>query len=137
MDDIRASIGIVQLCQLKEDLIKRSIVRAWYMDALKNIDSVIIPFSDNKEFVSNYIMPIVLKNSTAEKRDLVRDALYDKGIQTSLHYPAIHKFAFYSSYNTYLPKTEYVTDNEITLPMYSKLSQEEVKFIVESLSDTL
>lgn len=133
MDDLRASIGVVQLRHLKEDLIKRSIIRSWYIDALKHIDSLIIPFSDNQEFVSNYIMIIVLKDSTSEKRDLVRDELHRNGIQTSLHYPAVHQFSFYKPYKASLPKTEYVTNNEITLPMYSKLTEQDVKFIVESL----
>jgi dTDP-4-amino-4,6-dideoxygalactose transaminase len=133
LDDIRAAIGIVQLRKLKEDLIKRSIIRSWYIDALKHIDSLIIPFSDNKEFVSNYIMPIVLKDSTTEKRDHIRDELFRKGIQTSLHYPAVHQFSFYKQYNITLPKTEYVTHNEITLPMYSSLTERDVHFIVKSL----
>lgn len=133
MDDLRASIGVVQLRHLKEDLIKRSIVRSWYIDALKDVESLIIPFSDNQEFVSNYIMPIVLKDSSSEKRDLVRDELHRKGIQTSIHYPAVHLFSFYKSYKAYLPKTEYVTNNEITLPMYSNLKEAEVKFICETL----
>jgi dTDP-4-amino-4,6-dideoxygalactose transaminase len=137
MDDIRASIGIVQLHRLKEDLAKRSIVRLWYEEALKNFDRVIIPFSDNQEFVSNYIFPIVLSDSTTEKRDLVRDELHRNGIQTSLHYPAVHQFSFYKSYNASLPKTEYVTNNEITLPMYSKLTEQEVHFIIETLQNSL
>ncbi|WP_218131765.1 DegT/DnrJ/EryC1/StrS aminotransferase family protein [Tenacibaculum sp. MAR_2010_89] len=67
MDDIRASIGVVQMKKLKSDLIKREVVREFYLDALKDIEQVIIPFEKNKEFVSNYIMPIVLKDSTVEK----------------------------------------------------------------------
>ena len=137
MDDLRASIGIVQLQHLKEDLIKRSRVRSLYLSELQNIGGLIIPFSDNHEFVSNYIMPIVLKNSTAEKRDQTREKLHQKGIQTSLHYPAVHLFSFYKQYDVSLPKTEYVTNNEITLPMYGKLTEVEVKFIAETLKNAL
>jgi dTDP-4-amino-4,6-dideoxygalactose transaminase len=121
LDDIRAAIGIVQLNKLKEDLIIRSTIRSWYLEGLKQIDGLIIPFSDNKEFVSNYIMPIVLKDSTLEKREYIRDQLFQNGIQTSVHYPAIHQFSCYKTYTRNLPQTEYVTMNEITLPMYSKL----------------
>ena len=133
MDDLRASIGVVQLRHLNEDLIKRSIIRSWYLDALKYIDGLIIPFSDNQEFVSNYIMPIVLRDSTSEKRDRIRDALHRNGIQTSLHYPAVHQFTFYKAFNATLPNTEYVTNNEITLPMYGKLTLQEINFIAEIL----
>lgn len=137
MDDLRASIGVTQLHRLKEDLIKRSKVRELYLKLLKNVDGVIIPFADNQEFVSNYIMPIVLKDSTMENRDRVREALHSKGIQTSVHYPAVHQFAIYKQYGAVLPKTDYVSNNEITLPMYSKLTEQDVHFIVESLLSCL
>lgn len=137
MDDLRASIGVAQLHHLKEDLIKRAKVRSFYLEALKDVDQVIVPYADNIEFVSNYIMPIVLKNSTIENRDRIREELHSKGIQTSIHYPAIHKFSIYQNYQANLPNTEYVCNNEITLPMYSKLTEQNVKFIVESLNAAL
>jgi dTDP-4-amino-4,6-dideoxygalactose transaminase len=133
MDDLRASIGITQLHRLREDLLKRDKVRSWYLEALKDIDQVIIPFACNNEFVSNYIMPIVLKNSTVENRDRIRESMHSKGIQTSIHYPAVHQFSIYKKYNAKLPNTEYVCNNEITLPMYSKLKKSDVKFICDSL----
>ena len=98
MDDIRASIGITQLKKLEADLIERQKVRSRYVECLSQIDGVIIPFIDNEEFVSNYIMPVVLKDSTVEKRDEVREKLHEKGIQTSVHYPAIHRFSIYQEY---------------------------------------
>jgi len=137
MDDLRASLGISQLQKLKADLVKRAQVRVWYLDALKKLDKVIVPFTENNEFVSNYIMPIVLKDSTVDNRDRVREALHAKGIQTSVHYPAVHQFSIYKKYSANLPKTDYATDNEITLPMYSKLTKNDINFIVENLSEVL
>lgn len=137
MDDIRASIGVVQMNKLRPDLEARKKVRATYLEQLASLDQVIVPFLDNKEFVSNYIMPIVLKDSTVEKRDAVRDFLHSKGIQTSNHYPAIHRFSVYKDYPANLPITEYVCDNEITLPMYAALSEDEIKYIVETLKNAL
>lgn len=137
MDDLRASIGIVQLHHLKDDLVKRAKVRSWYLEALKDEDRVYIPFANNVEFVSNYIMPIVLKDSTVENRDRIREALHSKGIQTSIHYPAVHQFSIYQKYKVDLSITEYVCKNEITLPMYSKLKESEVHFICESLFNCL
>lgn len=137
LDDIRASIGVVQMKKLQFDLNKRIQVRKEYLKHLSSIDGIIIPFADNTEFVSNYIMPIVLTNSTSDKRDLIRDQLHAVGIQTSVHYPAIHKFSIYKEYNAKLPVTEYVIDNEITLPMYSSLSIHEIELIAETLKIAL
>lgn len=137
MDDIRASIGVVQMNKLQEDLEKRIVVRKKYVEKLAGIKGVLVPFSNNVEFVSNYIMPIVLKDSTVENRDKIREKLHGAGIQTSVHYPAIHRFSIYKDFNADLPKTDYVTDNEITLPMYASLSNEDVTFIVNELDKAL
>lgn len=137
MDDIRASIGIVQLDKLQSDLDKRALVRKWYIEELSQIDEIIIPFKNYNEFSSNYIFPIVLKNSNSEKRDKIRNKLAEAGIQTSVHYPAVHKFLIYNSNKLKLPLTEYISDNLITLPFYANLSYNEIKFIYNNLSKSL
>lgn len=137
LDDIRASIGVVQMNKLQHDLEKRIEVRNEYLKQLSKIEDIFVPFAENNEYVSNYIMPIVLKDSTSEKRDLIRERLHAAGIQTSVHYPAIHRFSIYKEYNANLPVTNYVTDNEITLPMYASLTKDEISFIVDSLKNAL
>jgi dTDP-4-amino-4,6-dideoxygalactose transaminase len=137
MDDLRASLGLAQLRHLKIDLTKRAKVRSLYLEALKDIDGVIVPFADNQEFVSNYIMPIVLKDSTVENRDRVRDSLHSQGIQTSNHYPAVHQFSIYRQFGAVLPVTDYVSSNEITLPMYSKLTAHDINAVAVALRSSL
>jgi dTDP-4-amino-4,6-dideoxygalactose transaminase len=137
MEDIRASIGVVQLSKLPADLEIRKSIRKQYIELLSKIDGIIIPFSNNNEFVSNYIFPIVLKNSTVKKRDFVRNELHKAGVQTSVHYPAVHRFSIYKEFYRDLPNTDYITENMITLPMYSKLSEEKVTYISENLNAIL
>lgn len=137
IDDIRASLGIVQLDKLKEDLDKRAGIRKAYISLLGNMDEIIIPFRDYSYYSSNYIFPVILRDSNAEKRDRIRDFLASKGIQTSIHYPAVHRFAIYSEFTTSLPQTEYVADNLITLPMFSKLTDENIHYIKDMLARAL
>ena len=59
--------------------------------------------------------------------------LHGNGIQTSVHYPSVHKFSIYKKYTKKLEYTEYVSDNEITLPMYSSLGEDEIKYIAINL----
>lgn len=137
LDDIRASIGIVQLEKLADDLQQRRTIRASYIDALSGMAGIAIPFRDHENFVSNYIFPIVLTGSTEVKRERVRASLHRAGIQTSVHYPAVHRFSIYEKERRSLPATEYCTDNEITLPMYSKLTTDDIAFIASSLQSAL
>lgn len=88
-------------------------------------------------FVSNYIFPIMLTVGDADFRDGVRDRLHAAGVQTSVHYPASHRFSIYQPLNAHLPLTEYASDHLITLPMYSKLTHDDVAFVVNALRDAL
>lgn len=137
MDDIRSSIGIVQLDKIEKDLKKRAEVRKIYIRGLSEINELIIPFKDHNEFSSNYIFPVILKNSTYEKRDMVRNKLAEAGIQTSVHYPAVHKFSVYKELYRELPVTDYIADNLITLPMYADLGKENAGYICEQLKNIL
>ncbi len=137
MDDIRASIGLAQLDKIQKDLEKRAKVRDCYIEQLAEIDQIIIPFKDYRYFSSNYIFPIVLKDSNSEIRDNVRSCLAAKGIQTSIHYPAVHHFSIYKKYYRELPITDYLVDNLITLPMYSNLKETDVSYIKKTLYEIL
>jgi dTDP-4-amino-4,6-dideoxygalactose transaminase len=137
MDDIRASIGIVQLKKLEKDLKKRDEIRKLYITKLEKNNKIIIPFIDHKGFVSNYIFPIVLNNSCQLDREHVRNKLNEMGIQTSNHYPSVHRFSIYEDDYLNLPKTDYVSMNQITLPMHSNLSIEEIDYITSSLNEIL
>jgi dTDP-4-amino-4,6-dideoxygalactose transaminase len=134
MDDIHASIGIIQLNKLQDDLIKRIEIRKYY-EKLLDQNEMTIPFLNHSEFVSNYIFPIVLKSGGSERRDKIRDELHRNGIQTSVHYPAVHRFSIYTELDRNdLVNTEFVTDHEITLPMFGSLSLEEVQYICHNVN---
>jgi len=133
IDDLRAAIGLTQLNKIEDDLKKRAQIRQTYLDNLCLVDDIALPFRDYKEFTSNYIFPIVLKDSTTDKRDSVREYLASQGIQTSVHYPAVHRFSIYEPFYVNLPVTDYFANNTITLPMYSKLAHQDVLHIVDTL----
>lgn len=137
MDDIRASLALVQIKKLNDDIKRRQNLRNEYIKLLSNLDTIIIPFREHHEKSSNYIMPIVLKHYNGNIRQRVRNYLAQAGIQTSIHYPCIHHFEIYRSYSSYLPRTEYYSANEITLPLYSQLTREQISYIVQNLSAAL
>jgi dTDP-4-amino-4,6-dideoxygalactose transaminase len=137
MDDIRSAIGLVQLNKLQADLEKRAGIRKMYMENLGKIKGIILPFANYRGFVSNYIFPVVLKDSNPEKRNRARDLLAKAGIQTSVHYPAVHRFSIYKDYYSELPLTDYAAGNLITLPMYSNLTKAQIVYIFENLVEII
>ena len=137
MDDIRSSIGIVQLEKLPGDLKQRVKIRQYYIEKLKDIEGLIIPFKNYQEFCSNYIFPVLLDKAGSVCRDQVRDELHAKGIQTSIHYPPVHLFQIYRDNSKPLPVTESVAENLITRPRHANLSFGDIDYIAGSLNEIL
>jgi dTDP-4-amino-4,6-dideoxygalactose transaminase len=133
MDDIRAAIGLVQLEKLPQDVAERRRVRALYLELLSDQPRVTVPFRDCRDTASNYIFPVVLNGSSAPERESIRQQLANRGIQTSVHYPAAHRFSIYKVDDARLPRTSYAADAEITLPMYQRLTDDQVQEVVRTL----
>lgn len=136
-NDILAGIGIVQLDKLLPDIKLRQHVRDLYISILGGDERLIIPFKDYSEYSSLYIFPVLISHGTSNDRDKLRQYLMDKGVQTSMHYPPAHRFKIYRQYKAVLPVTEFVADHEFTIPMYSSLSDNQIKYICECIKDGL
>jgi len=137
MDDIRAAIGLVQLDKLPNDLKQREILRKYYISKLDKVQNLIIPFSKYTNFSSNYIFTIVISEAAAVNREEIRNRLATAGIQTSVHYPPVHKFKIYQKYKIDLPITEYAASKVITLPLYSQLTKNSIDTIVSALKSVI
>ncbi len=136
LDDIRASLALVQLSRLPTDTERRRLLRSRYEANLADLPGVIVPFQGCLHSSSEHIMPVVLRDANAQVREAVRAELARNGIQTTVHYPAVHRFAIYSDVDVTLPKTEYVADCEITLPLFGNMTFENVDRVCETLASS-
>jgi dTDP-4-amino-4,6-dideoxygalactose transaminase len=61
------------------------------------------------------------------------------GIQTSIHYPPIHNFAYYRKTigRSWLPVTETVAAREVTLPLYPEMGEEGVNMVVAAIEQAM
>lgn len=137
MDDIHAALGIVQLRKLRNDIQRRAVVRERYLEAFADARGVTVPFGHREDVVSNYIFPVVLEGADSAQRDAVRDGMHEHGIQTSIHYPAVHRFSSFEPYRRPLPKTELVSDSLVTLPMHGRLSADDVSRVAATLRELI
>ena len=132
IDEMRAAIGLVQLKKLDEANENRRKLVAQYYHRLNGIDKVRIPFINFSRGKPNYhIMPILLAESV-NRLELVESMKQD-GIQTSIHYPAIQSFSAYAGVVNETPKATFVSDHELTLPLYPTMTLEEVDLVCDSL----
>lgn len=138
MDDIRAALVLAQMDKLRTDVERRAEVRRMYLESLADVDGIIVPYRRHPHASSHYIFPVVLAEGGATRRDAIRERIAALGVQTSVHYPAVHRFSIYAQDGSVsLPRTEAVADAEITLPMYGSLKRREVSQVVDALLDAL
>lgn len=137
MDELRASIGLVQLKNLKRWNDKRRALTNTYRRLLaQHCSGVAVPFSQPRAS-SCHILPVLLPEGV--DRQVVVGRMWDAGIQTSMHYPPIHKFSWYRARfpSLRLPRTEEYCRRELTLPLHPKLTDLDVDLIVRALARAL
>ncbi len=137
LDDIHSALALSQLKKLPEDTAAREEKFNRYVEALQSLEGVQVPYASAEPGSSYHIFPLLLSEGGTEKRNAVRKALAERGIQTSVHYPPAHRFQIYSSFKAVLPKTEWVADHEITLPLFAGLMDAQQEQVVKALQDSL
>lgn len=139
INEIASALGLVQLSKLDHNNKKRKEIFNEYINQLKAIDEISIPFNDFRWKSSYHIFPILLSEDIDKYK--IIDNLKIKGIQTSMHYPPIHLFSYYKQRfkldKFILPKTEFVADNIISLPLYPDMTREDVVYISQSLKELI
>jgi dTDP-4-amino-4,6-dideoxygalactose transaminase len=137
MDDIRAALVLAQFQKLEADTARRDRLRRLYLEHLAGVPHLVLPYQRHRHASSHYILPVVLDGGGAACRNRVREFLAARGIQTSVHYPAVHRFSMYRSLKASLPKTDFVTDHQITLPLHGRLADETVALVCGTLAEAV
>jgi dTDP-4-amino-4,6-dideoxygalactose transaminase len=138
IDELRSSLGLVQLNKLDENNSSRRALWTLYTENLNSIEEIRVPFSDYDGVSSYHIFPILLSEKV-DRRGFM-EYLREQGIQTSVHYPPIHLFSYYRKLmpsDIRLPLTEHVGRREVTLPLFPTMTEEQVEYVVGALKDYL
>lgn len=134
LDEIHAAVLDVKLKYLNEDNDHRRAMAKLYYDGIKN---PLITLPERLDDAQNvyHLFPIF-----CEKRDELQAYLKENGIGTVIHYPIPpFKQECYSkeAWNTprlILPVTEKIHDTELSLPIGSTITPEEIKTIIEVIN---
>ncbi len=139
LDEIRAAIGRVQLSKLDKNNQRRRDLSTIYREQLEElVPTIVVPFTQPRGTSACHLLPVLLPDGY--DRTGFMEHMKSNGIQTSIHYPPIHKFRTYSDsgehpYN--LPITENVGAREVTLPLYPGLTDDDVAYVVQSIRSAL
>jgi dTDP-4-amino-4,6-dideoxygalactose transaminase len=132
MDEIRAAIGRTQLEKLDRSNQRRREITLEMRKNLEDIPVISLPFqAHDLDECSCHIFPILLQS--ADLRIPFMESMKQSGIQTSIHYPPIHKFTGYKKFRTNdLPLTDHVTAMEVTLPMFPNMEEHDTAIVIRA-----
>lgn len=136
LDEIRATIGITLLRRLHQANAQRGALSALYRELFTGPNSSIsMPFAGTIPGGSSahHLAVVLLPEGTDRTR--VQEQMRSRLIQTSVHYPPIHRFTAYRAMagSRPLPKTDAVADRLLTLPLFPHMREDQVLEVVESL----
>ena len=132
MNDLAASIGLVQLKKLDKMNSIRSNIISQYMQGLGDVSDIqlLVPFSPDT--YSYQMFGIRTSN-----RDQVIIKLKSKGIATGCHYTPLSSQPLFSKWGLSCPYIESEVNRCITLPLHADLTFEEVEYIIQSLREIM
>ena len=138
IDELRAAIGLVQLGRLPAANSQRARLVARYRSLLDGQEGALVPFHDEPENSSAHHLAVVIL-PPATPRDAVREALREKGIQTSVHYPPIHRFSLYAraAARRPLPITEDIAERLVTLPLFPHMTDDQLDRVAAQILEML
>jgi dTDP-4-amino-4,6-dideoxygalactose transaminase len=135
IDELRSALGLAQLGKLPHWNAQRKTLRHHYLERLSSIEALTIPFLETDGEPVDHIFAVLLKEE--ERRQDFMTFLKMNGIQTSIHYPAVHLFDYYRRSYGYrtgmLPRTERVANREVTLPLYPGMTTDDVEYVSRNI----
>ncbi|HEY7960751.1 MAG TPA: DegT/DnrJ/EryC1/StrS aminotransferase family protein [Solirubrobacteraceae bacterium] len=138
LDEPRAALLLSRLEGLEQDIARRRELTRRYRRLLAQIPDLIVPFEDSDvDGSSCYVMPIMLPGAATQAA--VAAQLRERGIQTSIFYPSIHRFSAYRERfpDVSLPVTELASKTELTLPLFPHMSFEDQDRVIAALVEAL
>ncbi|MBI5248111.1 MAG: DegT/DnrJ/EryC1/StrS family aminotransferase [Desulfomonile tiedjei] len=134
IDEIRSAIGRSQLARLEENNSLRREITRTTRKLLAQEDMLSIPFpEEDLDNCSCHIFPILLK--CASIRDSFMAFMKQQGIQTSIHYPPVHRFTAYADiWSGELPVTEDIASRMVTLPLFPGMNRDQIDLIASSVA---
>ena len=120
-DDLHAAIGIEQLKKLPAMDNERKRIIALYNELL------------GLNRTGLHLYPVLVLN-----RAEFINKLKEKGIQCSVHFLPLHQMTGYKKYYKQIPlqMTDWLGEHLVSLPLYPQLTNEEVKYIVDTVLET-
>ena len=140
MTDVIAAIGLVQIKRYPALLARRKQLIERYNDALKDENVSVLPHFTDNHISSGHLYLVRLTGRDSNDRNKVINQMAERGIATNVHYKPLPMMTAYRKLGFDIknfPNAYHFFENEITLPLYTKLTDEQVDYILENFKDII
>jgi len=143
MTDIMAAIGLVQLKRYPELLYRRRQIINRYNEALKELPVQVLnhfPADDTTTSSSGHLYITRLLGRSDEERRAVIVKMAERGIACNVHYKPLPMMTAYKVLGFDIkdyPNAYHQFVNEVTLPLHTRLSDEDVEYVITNYVDII
>ena len=137
MTDFQAALGISQLKKLDTFLRRRAMIVKMYNEAFEVITELETPIVKPDIKPAWHIYTVLLNGIN---RDEFFSKMREKNIGVNVHYIPIYRFSYYQEHFDFNPKdfpiTEEVFSKVVTLPLFPKMGDKEVNYVINTVKKT-
>ena len=140
MTDIMASLGLVQLRRYPNLLKRRREIIEKYNEAFKDENVTVLEHYTDTDQSSGHLYLVRVNGKTREECSKIIEKMAEKGVATNVHYKPLPLLTAYKNLGFDIkdyPNAYHMFENEITLPLHTKLSDEDVDYIIKSFKECL
>lgn len=140
MTDIMAGIGLAQLRRYPQLLDRRRQIVERYNVALGNCKVAVLDHYSNDHASSGHLYLVRLLGASLEQRNKVIELMAERGIATNVHYKPLPMMTAYKALGYDIkdfPNAYAQFENEITLPLHTRLSDDDVDYILTNFIDII
>lgn len=140
MTDIMASLGLVQMRRYPEMLERRQEIVARYNAALRGLNVAVLNHKDAEHCSSHHLYMVRLPGKSREEVNRVMEQMAERGIATNVHFKPLPMMTAYKTLGFRIadyPNAYHLFENEITLPLYTRLTDEEVDYVITNFVEII
>lgn len=140
MTDIMAALGLVQMKRYSALLARRREIIERFDAAFKPLGVEVLNHYDDDHISSGHLYITRVPGITTEQRQAIIVAMAERGIATNVHYKPLPMMTAYKALGFDIknfPNAYARFANEITLPLHTRLTDEEVDYIIEQYTDII
>ena len=135
MTDIMASLGLAQFRRYPELLKRRREIIEKYNEGFQDLDIQVLEHYGQDYASSGHLYLTRLIGKTREQCNMVIEKMAMAGIATNVHYKPLPMMTAYKNLGFDIqdyPNAYHMFENEITLPLHTCLTDEEIGYIIEN-----